>query len=172
MNDPREQVKKIRQQQILESFQSSDDPVLTTGEVSDEIESVKQETVLGDLKTMRGDRINGKKQEGVGWIWWVPIKDSESDQEKVATEDQVRRAVADLVISRLDIRIFTASLALLAGLSIGGVGIYLMLELNIWLLPVSQLSAILYNYASMVTAGLVIVCSGFIVLLREWLKTE
>jgi len=169
MSDPREQVKKIRQQEILEAFQNSDEPVLTTGEVSGEIESVTQETVLEDLKSMRGDRISGKKTKQ-GWIWWVPTEDPESGKEKVATEDQLRQAVADLVIGRLDLRVLTISLAMLAVLSVGGVGIYLMLEANVWLLPISQQSAILYNYASMVTAGLVIVFSGLVVLGREWLR--
>lgn len=171
MNDPREQVKKIRQQEILEAFQDSDEPVLATGEVSEEIESVTQETVLDDLKAMRGDRISGKKTKQ-GWIWWVPTEDPENGGEKVATEDQLRRAVADLVIGRLDLRILTVSLATLAALSVGGVAIYLMLESNIWLLPISQQSAILYNYALMVTAGLVIVISGLLVLGREWLRKE
>lgn len=169
MSDPREQVKIIRQQEILEAFQSSNEPVLTTGGVSERIESVTQETVLTDLKTMHGDRLSGKKTNQ-GWIWWVPTEDPDSDGEKVATEDQLRRAVADLVISRTDFRILTASLSMLAGLSIGGVMIYLMLEMNVWLLPVSQESAILVNYASMVTAGLAIVSSGLVVLGREWVK--
>lgn len=171
MSNPRERVKIIRQQEILEAFQSSDEPVLTTGEVSERIESVTQETVLSDLKTMRGDRISGKKTKQ-GWIWWVPTEDLESDREKVATEDQLRRAVADLAVSRTDLRILTASLAVLAGLSTGGVMIYLMLEMNVCLLPVSQESAILVNYASMVTAGLAIVSSGLVVLGREWVKKE
>ena len=169
MSDPREQVKKIRQQEILEAFQNSNEPVLTTGEVSKGIDSVTQETVLDDLKTMRGDRLSGKKTNQ-GWIWWVPTEDSDNDRENVATEDQLRRAVADLVASRTDFRILTASLAILAGLSIGGVAIYLMLELNMWLLPVSQESAILVNYATMVTAGLAIVSSGLVVLGRKWTK--
>jgi hypothetical protein len=90
----------------------------------------------------------------------------------VATEDQLRRAVANLVIGRTDFRILTASLAILAGLSVGGVGIYLMLEMNIWLLPISQELAILVNYALMVTAGLAIVLSGLVVLGREWVRQE
>ncbi|WP_132057400.1 hypothetical protein [Halorussus amylolyticus] len=168
MSDPRKQVKTIRQQKILESFQNSNEPVLTTGEVSERIESVTQETVLDDLKGMRGNRLSGRKTNQ-GWIWWVPTEDSESHKEKVATEDQLRRAVADLVVSRTDIRILTASLAVLAGLSIGGAVIYLMLELDIWLLPVSEEYAILVNYASMVTAGLAIASSGLAVLGREWM---
>lgn len=169
MNDPREQVKTIRQQDILEAFHNSTEPVLTTGEVSEKIDSVTQETVLDDLKTMRGERLGGKKTTH-GWIWWVPTDNSDSESEKVATEDQLRRAVADLVVSRTDFRILTISLAILAGLSVGGVGIYLMLEMNVWLLPVSQELAVLVNYASMVTAGLAIVSSGLVVLGREWLK--
>lgn len=168
MSDPREHVKKARQQEILEAFQDSNEPVLTTGEISDRIESVTQETVLTYLKSMRGERLSGKKTKQ-GWIWWVPTQESGSSNEKVATEDQLRRAVADLVVSRTDIRILTASLGILAGLSIGGVLIYLMLEADIWLLPVSQEVAILVNYASMVTAGLGIVFSGLAVLAREWL---
>lgn len=169
MSDPRKYIKKTRQQEILEAFQDSNEPVLTTGEVSDKIESVTQETVLDYLKGMRGDRINGKKTS-VGWIWWVPAKDPDSDREKVATEDQLRRAVADLVVRRTDFRILTVSLAILAGLSIGGVSIILMSKMDIWLLPVSPGTAILVNYASMVTAGLVIVSSGTVVLGNEWIR--
>lgn len=169
MSDPREQVKIARQQEILEAFQNSSEPVLTTGEVSEKFESVTQETILRDLKTMRGDRLSGKKTSQ-GWIWWVPTGNSDSDREKVATGDQLRKAVADLVISRTDLRVLTASLATLAVLSVGGVGIYFMLELNIWLLPVSLESVILVNYAAMVTAGLAIVSSGLVVLGKEWLK--
>jgi len=167
MSDPRKKVRKIRQQEILEAFQESDEPVLATSEVSERIDSVTQETVLGDLKTMRGDRISGKKTKH-GWIWWVPIENPEDDKEEVATKDQLRRSVADLVTRRLDFRIFMASLATLAILSIGGIGIYLMLEANIWLLPVSQQSAVLFNYATMVTAGLAIVGSGLVLAWREW----
>lgn len=167
MTSPREQVKKIRQQEILESFQNSNEPVLTTGEVSENFESVTKETIREDLKTMRGDRISGKKT-AQGWIWWVPTEDSEN----VATGNQLRRAVADLVIRRIDIRILTAALAMLALLSVGGIGIYLMLETNTWLLPISQQTAILYNYSLMVTAGLVIVLSTLIVLGREWVRKK
>ncbi len=161
----------IRQQKILEAFQSSNEPVLTTSEVSERFQSVTQETVLSDLKTMRGDRIRGKKTKQ-GWIWWVPAEDSDSDKEKVATEDQLRRAVAELAVNRTDFRILTVSLAMLAGLSIGGVLIYLMLEVNVWLLPVSQEFAIVVNYGLMVTAGLAIVSSGLVVVTREWFKQE
>ena len=171
MSDPRSHVKKTRQQEILEAFQDSNEPVLVTGEVSDKIESVTQETVLEDLKGMRGDRINGKKTKQ-GWIWWVPTEDPDTEREKVATEDQLRRAVADLVVSRTDFRILTISLAMLASLSVAGVAIFFMLQLNIWLLPVSQESAVLVNYATMVTAGLIIVFSGSVVLGREWIRQE
>lgn len=164
-------MKKIRQQEILEAFRDSDEPVLVTGEVSDEIGSVTQETVLDDLKAMRGDRISGKKTKQ-GWVWWVAAENPEDGGEKVATDDQLRRAVADLATSRLDIRILTASLAILALLSVGGVAIYLMLETDVWLLPISQQSAILYNYTLMVTAGMVIVFSGLVVLWTEWLRRE
>lgn len=172
MSDPRKQVKKIRQQEILEAFQDLNEPVLTTGEVSERIESVQQETVREDLKAMRDDRVNGKKTEQGEWIWWVPLEDPDSGRKKVATEDQLRRAVADLVINRFDLRILTASLGILAVLGIGGVAIFLMLEMNMWLLPISQESAILYNYASMVTTGVVIVSSGLVVLGREWIRNK
>ena len=66
MSDPRQQVKKIRQQEILEAFQNSDELVLTTGEVSETIDSVEQETLLEDLKTMRGDRLRGRKSSAEG----------------------------------------------------------------------------------------------------------
>ena len=169
MSDPRNQVKKIRQQEILEAFEKASGPVLTTGEVSEKIESVTQETVRDDLKTLRGGDIDGKKTDS-GWIWWVTGNSSETSDEKVATGEELQRAIADLVISRHDFRVFTASLSILAILSIGGVAIYLMLEANTWLLPISQQTAILYNYASMVATGLVIVFSGLIVLANEWIR--
>lgn len=171
MTDPREQVKRIRQQEILESFQNSNEPVPATGEVSEDFESVTRETIRGDLKKMRGDRISGKKTSQ-GWIWWVPTEDSKNGKENVATGDQLRRAVTDLVIRRIGIRILTAALAMLALLSVGGIGIYLMLRGNIWLLPISQQTAILYNYSLMVTTGLVIVFSTLIVLGREWIRKK
>jgi len=171
MSDPRERVKKIRQQEVLEAFRDSDEPVLVTSEVSDQIGSVTQETVLDDLKAMRGDLVNGKKTKQ-GWVWWVTADNPEDGREKIATDEQLRRAVADLATSRLDIRALTASLAILALLSVGGVAIYLMLETDVWLLPISQQSAILYNYTLMVTAGMVIVSSGLVVLVTEWLRRE
>ena len=85
MSDPREHLKKARQQEILEAFQDSNEPVLTTGEVSDRIESVTQETVLTYLKSMRGERLSGKKTKQ-GWIWWVPTQESGSSNEKALTE--------------------------------------------------------------------------------------
>jgi hypothetical protein len=166
MSDPRKQVKKSRQQEILEVFDESDEPVLTTGEISEHINSATQETVRSDLKAMDGHRVSGRKttQE---WIWWVPTRDSDGGDEKVAAQDQLRKAIAELVISRRDFRLLTAALAVLAALSTVGVAIYLMLLAGIWLLPISRQSAIVVNYALMVTAGLIIVASGSAVLLRE-----
>ena len=169
MSDPRERVKKKRQQEILEAFQESAEPVLTTGEVSEHIDSVSQETVRKDLQSMNGDRISGKKTSK-DYVWWVPTENKNSGEEKVATQDQLRRAVVELAINRTDYRILTPSLIILAALSVVGVTIFFMLLFNTWLLPISQRYAVLLNYSLMVAVGLAILSSGLIVIGRDWNK--
>jgi hypothetical protein len=161
-------VKHGRRQRILEVFRDADEAVLTTDEIANEIDDVSRETVREDLKDMRGTDLEGRETTQ-DYVWWVDrtTLDEGTDEDGVATGDELRRAVVDILTDRYDVRIVFLTLTLLALNSFVGVGIYLMLEFDIWLLPISETAAVLYTYVPMVTFGMILVVSGTTVVIRE-----
>ena len=157
-----------RRQQILEAFRDADDDVLTTAEIHEKVGGVSRETIRSDLKKMRGSELEGR-ETNQDYVWWVDQSavSSEGADEGVATGEQLRGALVDLMMERLDFRVLFVALLLLAVTSFLGAGIYLMLQFDYWLLPISQTRAIVYTYAPMVTFGIVIAVAGLIVLFRE-----
>jgi len=157
-----------RRQQIFEAFADADKPVLTTAEIHKAVGGVTLETIRSDLKQMRGSELGGRGTTQ-DYVWWVDKGAVGGDEEEggVATGDEIRRAVVSLIVDRLDVRILAVALLALTLNSLLGVGIYLMLELDMWLLPISELEAIVYTYVPMVVLGMVIAASAAIVVGRE-----
>lgn len=167
MTHNQDAVSRGRRQQILEAFRDAEKPVLTTTEVHEAVGGVTLETIRSDLKQMQGEQVDGRATTQ-DFVWWVP-QDSlrrEEGETGVATGDELRRLVASVVVERLDMRVLFLSLSLLTLNSFLGVGIYLMLQFDTWLLPVSERTAIIYTYVPMVMLGMVIAVSGVLVLAR------
>lgn len=168
MNHNQSAVKHGRRQQILEAFDEADKPVLTTAEIHEAVGSVTRETIRKDLKKMRGSELGGRGTSQ-DYVWWVNRENVGIDNSEggVATGDEIRRAIATLLYDRLDFRILALALLALTMNSLLGVGIYLMLEFDVWLLPISEAEAIIYTYVPMVVFGILIATSVAVVVVRE-----
>lgn len=168
MNHNQKAVKQGRRQKILEAFEDAEKPVLTTREIHEAVGEVTLETIRADLKEMRGTDLDGR-ETSQDYVWWVDRKSvsPRGDESGVATGEEIRRAVVSVVIERLDVRVLVLGLLALTIDSLLGVGVYLMMEFDSWLLPISQTQAVLYTYVPMVTFGVVIAVSGAVVVVRE-----
>lgn len=168
MSHHQDAVNRGRRKQILEAFRDAEQSVLTTTEVHEAVGGVTQETIRNDLKRMQGSELAGR-ETSQDFVWWVdPEAVSGTDARRgVATSRELRNAVANVVMERYDFRILVLALAFLTLNSFAGIALYLMLEFETWLLPVSVTNAILYTYAPMVAFGMVIAASGAVVLFRE-----
>lgn len=157
-----------RRQNVLEAFRDADKPVMTTKEIHTAVGGVTLETIRDDLKRMRGSELDGR-ETSQDYVWWVDqmAVGASRDDRGVATGKELRSAVVTVLIDRLDLRVLFVALFALTLNSLLGVGIYLMLEFDQWLLPISESKAILYTYAPMVTFGIIIATSGAVVLIRE-----
>ncbi|WP_424017883.1 hypothetical protein ACOZ4N_18740 [Halorientalis pallida] len=79
---PRAPAQKARDENILGVFEGTDDPVLTTSEVAEELPIGKRATLnrLEDL--VDRDELNSK-DVGVGRVWWRVTPESESEPDVV-----------------------------------------------------------------------------------------
>ncbi|WP_200531934.1 winged helix-turn-helix domain-containing protein [Halorubrum sp. LN27] len=72
----------VPDQQILQLFEESDDPFLTTSEVADEF-GFTNSGILKRLKALADDGKLGSKSAGKGKAWWL----TDEGREYVAAEE-------------------------------------------------------------------------------------
>jgi len=62
----------VTDDEILELFRDTDDPVLSTAEVAEQL-PLERRSVYDRLVALReGDRIDGKQIGGRNTVWWIP----------------------------------------------------------------------------------------------------
>jgi len=63
---------RVTDDEILQLFRDTDDPVLSTAEVTEQL-SIKRSATYKRLSTLRGDgQLTGKDIGGRNTIWWIP----------------------------------------------------------------------------------------------------
>lgn len=85
---------KVREQDILKTFDYADEPVLTAREIADQL-PISRVAVTTRLEAMRENGLVGKKQTGARAVaWWAevaPAPSAETLRDIEATEGELER---------------------------------------------------------------------------------
>ena len=65
---------KVSQEDIEAILLRTDDPVLSSGEIADELDDVAQKTIEARLRELHDDGVIEGKKVGRSWAWWHPEK--------------------------------------------------------------------------------------------------
>lgn len=70
----------VSDEQILELFRDSDDPVLTASEIADQVDLTRR-NVLNRLKDLETEgALRSKKVGGRSTVWWLPGETATADR--------------------------------------------------------------------------------------------
>jgi hypothetical protein len=65
---------RVTDEEILQIFRGTDDPVLSTAEVTEQL-PIKRSATYKRLSSLRDDgRLTGKEIGGRNNVWWIPVE--------------------------------------------------------------------------------------------------
>jgi hypothetical protein len=65
---------RVTDEEILQIFRETDDPVLSTAEVTEQL-PIKRSATYKRLSSLRDDgRLTGKEIGGRNNVWWIPVE--------------------------------------------------------------------------------------------------